>query len=148
MNSRTTLPSYCRSVAVGLDVAAVLEDCRMKLSEPKALPFRPGATAVRRDVLGGKVWSAAPNRVVGDDGTVLRLACWPGIESMVSTTWIQWLVTGDDRVRKDGIPQLARGQWQLDRWVWRENTVISWFGLDPDFSVHLFTPVIGGASQW
>ena len=37
--------------------------------------------------------------------------------------------TGDDAIREDGIAHLARGQWQLDRWVWRENTVISWFGL-------------------
>ena len=120
----------------------------MDSPEAKPLPFRPGATAVRRDVLDGKVWSAAPNRVIDDDGTVLQVACWPGIESMAPTTWIQWLITGDEAVRKQAIPDLARGHWQLDRWVWRETTVISWFGLDPDFSIHLFTPVSGGASHW
>ncbi|MEU4221462.1 DUF402 domain-containing protein [Actinoplanes sp. NPDC026623] len=103
---------------------------------------------MRRDVFNGRVWSAAPHRVVDDDGTVLRLACWPGIESMAPTTWIHWLITGDDTVRKQAIPNLVRGRWQLGPWVWRDNTVVSWFGVDPDFSIHLFTPVDSGASHW
>jgi len=120
----------------------------MDLPEGKTLPFRPGATAVRRDVHGGKVWSAAPARVIDDDGTLLQVAGWPGIQSMAPTTWIQWLITGDDAVRKQAIPDLARGQWQLDRWTWRDTTVISWFGSDLDFSIHLYTPVSGGAPHW
>lgn len=111
-------------------------------------PFPGGATAVRRDVVDGKIWTAAPYRVVEDDGTVLRLACWPGIESMAPTTWIRWLLTGDDSVRKQGIPDLARGRWQLGPWVWRDTTVVSWVGVDPDFSIDLFTPVDGGAARW
>lgn len=110
--------------------------------------FPAGATAVRRDVLDGKVWSAAPYRVVDDDGTVLRLACWPGIESLSLTTWIDWLITGDDAVRKQSISDLVRRRWQLSPWVWRDNTVVSWYGVDPDFSIHLFTPVGGGAPHW
>jgi hypothetical protein len=110
--------------------------------------FDPGATVVRRDVVGGKVLTAAPFRVLDDDGEVLRLACWPGIESLAPATWIRWLQTGDDAVRKQGIPDFAAGRWRLAPWVWRATTLVSWFGVDPDFSVHLFTPVDGGAPWW
>lgn len=124
------------------------EDWRVDSRVTKSVPFQAGSTAVRRDVFGGKVWSAAPNRVLDDDGTVMQLACWPGIKSMVSTTWIQWLTTGDDTIRKEAIPNLVRGRWNLDWWIWRENAVISWFGIDPDFSIHLFKPISGSASHW
>jgi hypothetical protein len=110
--------------------------------------FRSGATAVRRDVFNGKIWSAAPHRVIDDDGTVMRLACWPGIEGIAAAAWIQWLITGDDAIRKQIIPDLVRGGWQLSPWVWRDNTVVSWYGVDADFSIHLFTPVGGGAGHW
>jgi len=85
--------------------------------------FAAGTTAVRRDVLRGRVWAAAPHRVVRDSGGELVLAYWPGIESLASTTWIEWLGSGDDALRKQAIPNLARGQWELDRWVWRDTIV-------------------------
>jgi hypothetical protein len=103
---------------------------------------------VRRDVQGGKVWTAAPVRVLADDGHVLRTASWPGIESLVPTTWTQWLTTGDDAVRRQGIPNLAAGTWELERWTWRDTVVIAWTGVDPDFGIHRFVPVDGGPGHW
>lgn len=103
--------------------------------------FATGSTVVRRDVLNSKVWSAAAHRVIQDRDGVLVLARWPGAECLAPTSWIQWLRTGDDAVRKQAIPDLARGQWELGRWVWQETATLSWFGLDPDFSVHRFFPL-------
>lgn len=100
--------------------------------------FAPGATAVRRDVLGSRVWSAHPNRVVSDDGAVLELAYWPGIRSLAPTTWSTALRTGDDGVRKQGLRNLAAGDWQLDLWTWEQTTLLSRFTADEYFSVHAF----------
>jgi hypothetical protein len=107
--------------------------------------FPEGATVVRRDVLHGKVWSAAPHRVLADSGDELRLGYWPGIESLAPSTWIDWLGTGDEATRKRAIPDVARGRWRLDRWVWRDTSVLAWFGVDPDFSIPRFCDAGGGA---
>ena len=62
--------------------------------------FPAGSTVVRRDTLGGKVFSAIPYRVIRDTGTELVMALWPGVELLGPTTWIEWLRTGDAAVRK------------------------------------------------
>jgi hypothetical protein len=67
----------------------------------QAMVFAEGTTVVRRDVLRGKVWSAAPYRVIRDTGTTLMLACWPGVEMLAPATWIRWLRTGDDAPDQD-----------------------------------------------
>ena len=87
----------------------------------------PPTTVVRRDVLRGKVWTAAPYRVIRDTGTSLMLACWPGVEMIAPTTWIQWMRTGDEAVRKQAIPNLAADRWELDRWAWRDTTLLARF---------------------
>lgn len=102
------------------------------------MQFTQGSTAVRRDTLGGRIWTAAPWRVVQDDGDVLVLACWPGIEMLAPTTWIEWLHTGDDTVRKQGISNLDSGRWELARWTWRDTTVVARYGAREWFSVHRF----------
>ncbi|MFB9238183.1 DUF402 domain-containing protein [Plantactinospora siamensis] len=110
--------------------------------------FPLGATAVKRDVLRGRVWTAMPYRVVSDRHAELQLACWPGIECRAPSSWTGWLRTGDDAVRKQAIPSLAAGRWELDRWIWRDTVVLAWWGLDPDFSVHHFRPVDGRPPWW
>ncbi|WP_329929004.1 hypothetical protein [Streptomyces sp. SP17BM10] len=47
--------------------------------------FRPGATAVRRDVHAGRVWTAMAQRVIDDTGATLTLARRPGIQSLALT---------------------------------------------------------------
>jgi len=111
------------------------------------MAFAAGSTAVRCDVLAGKVLSAAPHRVLHDRDGELLLAHWPGIESLAQATWIEWLKTGDDGARKQ-IPDLVRGDWKLGPWTWRDTTRLSWFGLDPDFSLHFFRPVDGDPPRW
>ena len=110
--------------------------------------FEAGATAIRRDVLDGKVFSAAPHRVLGDTGAQLRLAYWPGIAARSPSTWTAWLRTGDDSVRKQALPQLAARSWQLDDWVWRDTGRLSWFGVDEWFSLHRFFDLAGRPMNW
>jgi protein associated with RNAse G/E len=110
--------------------------------------FAKGSTVVRRDVLRGRVWTATPYRVVEDSGDALLLACSPCIEILAPTTWIEWLRTGDDNVRKQGIPNLASGRWDLGHWVWRETTVLMRLSPDDCFSVLRFFPADGVPSDW
>jgi hypothetical protein len=46
-----------------------------------------GIDLVRRDLLRGRVWTAAPYRVIRDVGTTLILACRPGVEMLVYTRY-------------------------------------------------------------
>jgi hypothetical protein len=110
--------------------------------------FAPGATVVRRDVLRGRVWSARPHRVVHDRDGELLLAHWPGIVGLAPTTWIEWLRTGEEATRKQAIPNLARGTWRLGNWAWRDTVVLSWFGVDEDFSIHRFRWLEDGRAGW
>ncbi|WP_280728109.1 DUF402 domain-containing protein [Kitasatospora sp. MAA4] len=100
--------------------------------------FEPGATAVRRDVRAGQVWTAMPQRVLQDTGATLQLAYWPGIESLAPTTWIESLRTGSDIPRKRGIADLAAGSWQLGRYTWQQTSLLSHFLAGEHFSVHRF----------
>ncbi|GAA2913204.1 hypothetical protein Acy02nite_90470 [Actinoplanes cyaneus] len=106
-----------------------------------------GTTAVRRDVLDGLVWTAGAHRVLDDDGTRLPLACWPGATTFAPTSWIEWLRTRDEATRLQGIPDLASRRWQLGEWIWRDTAVLTWVGLDPDFSLQRYLPITGGADQ-
>jgi protein associated with RNAse G/E len=103
---------------------------------------------VRRDVLRDKVWTAAPYRVIHDTGTTLMLACWPGVEMLAPSTWIQWLRTGDDAVRKQAIPNLAAGRWELGRWAWRDTTLLARFDAGQHFSVSRFFDAQGHCGGW
>ncbi len=104
--------------------------------------FAPGSTTVRRDVLNGRVWSAQPYRTISDNGAVLELAYWPGLESLGPTTWSTAMRTGDGQVRKQvrkqGLENLAAGEWQLGPWTWEKTTLRSRFEADEYFSVHTF----------
>jgi hypothetical protein len=110
--------------------------------------FPTGSTVVRRDVLDGRVWTAAAHRVLSDDGHRLSLACWPGSPAYAPTTWIRWLHDGDDATRAEGVTNLAAGRWQLAPWTWRHTALLTWIGLDPDFSLMYFRPLTGGTEQW
>ncbi|WP_433294381.1 hypothetical protein ACQP2F_32960 [Actinoplanes sp. CA-030573] len=113
-----------------------------------SVAFAAGSTVVRRDVLDGRVWTAAAYRLLSDDGHELNLVCWPGCPSYVPTTWIAWLHGGDDATRKQGIPNLANRRWQLGAWTWQHTIQLSWIGLDPEFSAMYFRPLAGGPAQW
>jgi protein associated with RNAse G/E len=110
--------------------------------------FAEGATATRRDVLDGQVFSAAPHRVLHDTGDELLLAYWPGIAARAPRTWTDWLRTGDDGFRKRALPNLAARSWELDDWVWQDTGRLSWFGVDEWFSVHRFFDLAGTPLNW
>jgi len=100
--------------------------------------FEPGETAVRRDLFRDRVWSAAALRVVEDGPEALVLCCRPGAELLVPTTWIEWLLTGDETARSRAIPTFAGGDWRLDRWPWRDTAHLQWIPPDTWFSVNAF----------
>lgn len=103
---------------------------------------------IRRDTLRGRVWSAIPYRVIRDTSTELAVALWPGVEMLSPSTWIEWLRTGDDAVRKQAIPNLAAGHWALGRWVWRDTTVLARFEQDQHFCVSQFFNPQGHPRAW
>jgi Protein of unknown function (DUF402) len=110
--------------------------------------FATGSSVLVRDIFRGQVWSASSRRVLGDDERGLRVACWPGVRSRVATTWVEWLRTGNDAVRKQALPNLARGRWELTDWVWRDTGVVAWYEVDPDFSIQRFFGADGHALFW
>lgn len=99
-------------------------------------------------MLHGKTWAAAPFRVIADSGDDLFLACWPGVETRSPTTWIEWLLTGDDAVRKQAIPNLAAGRWELGAWTWRDTTLLSRYRTAEWFTVSRFFDADGHCGGW
>jgi hypothetical protein len=110
--------------------------------------FAEGMTVVRRDMLGDRVWTAAPFRVIDDSADGLVLACWPGVESLAPTTWIESRRTGDDAVRKQAIPNLAAGHWELGHWTWRDTSVLSRLVPGEYFSISHFYDAGGRCVGW
>lgn len=110
--------------------------------------FPAGSTAVRRDVLRGRVWTASPYRVIRDTGAELVLACWPGTEMLKPATWIEWMRTRDDAVRAQALPDMASGRWKLGRWTWQDTTVLTRSGAGEYFSVSQFFDARGRCDGW
>ena len=77
-------------------------------------------------------------RGLADDGTDVVMACWPGAQGPAPTTWIEWLRTGDDQVRKQAIPNLVRGRWELGPWAWQRTTLVSHMHAGDYFSVNRY----------
>nr|WP_221382466.1 DUF402 domain-containing protein [Actinoplanes polyasparticus] len=103
---------------------------------------------MRRDLLNDRVWTAAPHRVLHDDGTTLVLVTWPGTVGYTPTNWIRWFATGNEQARHQAVADLAGGHWELGRWVWQDTIVLTWVGLDPDFNLQLYLPVDGSQQHW
>jgi hypothetical protein len=100
--------------------------------------FEPGETVVHRDVFRGKVWTSHAMWNLRDTPEEWVVARAPGAESLAPTTWIQWLLTDDDAVRKQALPNLAAGRWTLDRWVWRDTALLLWHPPGAWFSVNAY----------
>ncbi|MEU3495315.1 DUF402 domain-containing protein [Kitasatospora cineracea] len=110
----------------------------------QSIRFQSGTTVVRRDVHAGRVWTAKPHRVVADTGHVLTLACWPGIQGLAPTTWIESLRTGSDAVREQGLDHLAAGTWTLGPHCWERTAVLSHYLAGEWFSLHCFQDAYSG----
>ncbi|SEM68287.1 DUF402 domain-containing protein [Streptacidiphilus jiangxiensis] len=100
--------------------------------------FEPGETVVRRDLFRGRVWSATALRVVEDTDQALVTACRPGAEAMASRTYVQSRATGDDADRKQAIPDLAAGSWELAPWHWQQTVLLMWKPPAAWYSVNAF----------
>ncbi|MBD0670269.1 hypothetical protein BU198_05965 [Streptomyces sp. CBMA156] len=110
--------------------------------------FPPGGTAVRRDVVYGRVWSAMPYTVLTDDGATLTLTARPGTETLAPASWTAAARGGGDAARLDCIQDLAAGRWELDHWTWRDTVVLSRFTAGVPFSVHRFLTPEGRPLHW
>ncbi|MEV4749098.1 DUF402 domain-containing protein [Streptosporangium sp. NPDC049248] len=100
--------------------------------------FPTGTTAIRRDTYAGRVLTAMPHRVIHDTGGEIALACWPGVQSLVPTTWIDWLQTGNPASRDAALRAYAARQWELGRWTWRDTIWLSITTQGAFFSVNLY----------
>lgn len=101
----------------------------------RAGQFEVGATVVRRDVFGGRVWTAGPGRVVADSDELLALARWPGVQRLVPTTLLH-MANGSSRAR--ALLTLATGTWELGKRTWRGTTTLNLMLPGAYFSVSLF----------
>ncbi|MFG2941306.1 DUF402 domain-containing protein [Streptomyces sp. NPDC048282] len=90
------------------------------------------------------MWSAQAFHVVEDGAEALVVGCGPGAEVLAPTTWIEWLLTGDDDLRFQALPNLARGSWQLGHWSWRDTAHLQWVPPGAWFSVNAFYDVSDG----
>ncbi|WP_371781674.1 DUF402 domain-containing protein [Streptosporangium subroseum] len=119
------------------------------MTSPTAVRFPSGATAIRRETYGGRMLTAAPHRVIHDTGDEIALACWPGIRSLVPTTWIDWLQNRNPAARDAALRAYAARQWELGHWTWRDTIWLSIVDRDAFFSVNLFfSPDHGGLDRW
>lgn len=109
--------------------------------------FECGATAVHRNVLRSRIWTAKPTRVIRDDGSSLQLALWPGIRTLAPTTLIA-ARTGPCIGGERGLRDLAVGSWELDSWVWQGNALASYYEAGEYFSVHLHRDAAGEPVHW
>lgn len=119
------------------------------MSDGQRESFAAGATVVRRDVLRGEIWTAGPLRAVHDrPGGELLLARWPGIEALVSTTWIDWLAEGDDSAREQAVALLVNGDWRLAPGRGETPRCSAGSVSTRNFSVHRFHDVESGEMNW
>jgi protein associated with RNAse G/E len=100
--------------------------------------FEAGQTIVRRDVFHGRIWSAHALRTGSDTEAALVAAACPGAETQVSATFSESLRTGNDTLRKQAVPNLAAGTWQLDRRLWTDTVCLYWSPPESWYTVNLF----------
>lgn len=118
------------------------------VSTASARPFSPGDVAMRRDVFRGRVWSATAYRVIDDTGADLVLGCWPGAHLLAPTTWVDWLRTGDEDVRRQALPNLACGRWDLAAWTWTRTTLVTQLRAGDFFSVNRYIDPGQPSTPW
>jgi hypothetical protein len=94
------------------------------------------------------VWSATAYRVIADTGAELVMGCWPGAQLLAPTTWIHWLRTGDDDVRRLALPNLACGQWDLAPWTWTRTTLVTHLQAGDFFSVNRYIDPHQPSTPW
>lgn len=104
------------------------------MDEPR---HRPGATAARRFVTGGRVWTATPTRVVADDGAMLVVAHWPGVTCRVPASYAAASAGGGHDLRFRLVDELSSGTWQLADHVWTGTTMLTVMQPREWFSVSL-----------
>jgi hypothetical protein len=100
--------------------------------------FAPGASIVRRDTALGRVWGAAPLRVVGDTPDALVVACWQGTRLLSPVSYIESKRTGLPDGRLQLIRELADGTGELGERIWQDTADLTWVSPGEYFSVHRF----------
>jgi hypothetical protein len=110
--------------------------------------FAAGSTVVQRHVLGGRVMSAYPGRVLADDGDALVIAQWPGTECLVNAEWATAMQSGRSADRDEALAALGRGDWDLVPWTWRTTVVVHELAQVLWFGVNRFHDPASGALLW
>ncbi|MEY9842738.1 DUF402 domain-containing protein [Streptacidiphilus sp. EB103A] len=100
--------------------------------------FHPGQAVARRDVFGGRVWTAAPYRLLADSGEAMVLAHWVGLESLAPSPWLEWARNGDASARVRAVEALAAGEWELETRTWQETSLVTQTRAGDFFSVGRF----------
>jgi hypothetical protein len=111
-------------------------------------PFAEGASILRRDVRGGRIWMATPMRVIRDTGASLLAACWPGVEVAFPASLIDPADARDPGRRAAAIASQASGTWRLGRSAWRDTTRLNQFVDGEWFSVSRFFDAAGRSGGW
>ena len=112
-------------------------------------PFAVGSTVVQRHVLGGRVMSAYPCRVLADDADAMRLAHWPGVRCEVSSEWATFFATGRQQDRALALAALGRRDWELVPWTWNSTVLVYELVDGRWFSVNRFhDPAAGALLSW
>jgi hypothetical protein len=109
--------------------------------------LRPGTTVIRRDVYGGAVWSATPQRVIEDGPDGLVVAHWPGVRCLAPAPWAA--AQGSSEPRTEALRSLASGSWERAPWVWRDTAMVTAYGMSGAFySVSRFYSLSGELDRW
>ena len=107
-----------------------------------------GSTAVRRDVFRGRVWTAAPLRVLAADRESVRTALWPGVATRAAARFVESGAGRDKALRAAALDDLARGGWDMADWVWRWTGVVTEIVSDRWFTVARMHNQDGGLDCW
>lgn len=107
-------------------------------ADAPAARFSPGQTIVRRDMFGGRAWSATPVRVISDTPEALLVSHWPGVQLLSPQRYLVAQQSGRPEERFRLIRELAAGSWELCKRPWRDTTVLTRVSAGDWFSVHRF----------
>ena len=111
--------------------------------------FAVGSTVVQRHLLGGRVMSAYPCRVLADDGDAMRMAHWPGVRCQVNGEWATFCTTGQQQDRDLALAALGRRDWELVPWTWNSTVLVYELVDGRWFSINRFhDPATGALLSW
>lgn len=108
----------------------------------------PGSTAVRRDMFRGRVWSAAPMRVLASDEASVVTAMWPGVVTLAVDKFVESGGGLNKALRRAALDDLASGEWRMAEWAWRWTGIVQEVVSERWFSVARTHAEDGALACW